>query len=89
MLSFNDIRELIAESFFDGNLDVAGIIMYIAVLAIVIVISRGAVFYALLVGMAATLLFTVMGILSTEIAILLIVVSVLGLAYTSRGIWRD
>ena len=88
MLSFNDLQDLIANSFFDGNMDVAGIVMYIAVLVVVITVSRN-VFYALLIGMAATLLFSVMGILSTEIAILLIIVSVLGLAYTSRGIWRD
>jgi len=62
--------------------------MYIAVLVLVITVSKN-VFYALLIGMAATLLFTTMGILSTEIAVLLIIVSVLGLAYTSRGMWRD
>lgn len=88
MLSVNEILDLIANTFFDGNVNLAGIVMYIAVLVLVITVSRN-VFYALLIGMAATLLFTTMGILSTEIAVLLIIVSVLGLAYTSRGMWRD
>ena len=88
MLSVNEILDLIANTFFDGNIDLAGIVMYIAVLVLVITVSKN-VFYALLIGMAATLLFTTMGILSTEIAVLLIIVSVLGLAYTSRGMWRD
>jgi len=88
MLSVNEILDLIANTFFDGNVNLAGIVMYIAVLVLVITVSKN-VFYALLIGMAATLLFTTMGILSTEIAVLLIIVSVLGLAYTSRGMWRD
>lgn len=88
MLSVNEILDLIANTFFDGDLNMAGIVMYIAVLVLVITVSKN-VFYALLIGMAATLLFTTMGILSTEIAVLLIIVSVLGLAYTSRSIWRD
>lgn len=88
MLSVNEILDLIANTFFDGNVNMAGIVMYIAVLVLVITVSKN-VFYALLIGMAATLLFTTMGILSTEIAVLLIIVSVLGLAYTARSIWRD
>ncbi len=89
MLSINEILDLIAGTFFDGNSDMAGIVMYIAVLVLVITVSKGNAFYALLVGMAATLLFSTMGVLSTEMAILLSIVSVLGMAYTARNIWRD
>lgn len=89
MLSFNDIQDLIANTFFDGSSDIAGIVMYIGILVLVLAITGGQAFYALIIGMAVTLLFSAVGIISTEITVLLIIVSVLGLAYTSRSIWKD
>ena len=88
MISFNDFQEILASSFFDGDLQIAGIIMYIGVMLLTIAVSKNA-FFALIIGMAVTLLFSVMGILTTEMTVLLIIVSVLGLAYTSRNVWRD
>ena len=89
MMSFNDIQNLIADNFFDGSSDLAGLVMYIGVLVLVLAITGGKAFYALIIGMAVTLMFSVVGIISTEITVLLIIVSVLGLAYTSRSIWKD
>lgn len=89
MLSFNDIQDLIAVNFFDGQADLAGMVMYLAVLGLILAITRGNAFYALIAGMGATMFFSAIGIISPEITILLIVVSVLGLAYTSRRIWSD
>lgn len=89
MLSFNDIQDLIADTFLDGNLELAGIAMFIVAIVLVYALSKGNTFMALIVGMGVTMFFTVLGILSTELTVLLIVVSVLGLAYASRNVWRD
>lgn len=88
MLSFNDIQELMADTFFDGSTEIAGIVIFITAILGILAITRNP-FYALVTGMGVTLLFTTIGILSTNIAILMIIVSVLGLAYTSRNVWRD
>ena len=88
MISFNDFQEILANSFFDGDLQIAGIVMYIGIMLLTIAVSKNT-FYALLIGMAATMLFSILGILNTEVTVLLIIVSVLGLAYTSRSVWRD
>ena len=88
MISFNDFQQILASNFFDGDLQIAGIIMYIGVILFTIAVSRST-FYALIIGLAATMLFSTLGILDTELTVLLIVVSVLGLAYTARNVWRD
>lgn len=86
MISFNELIELIGNSFFDGSFEIAGVVVYIMAILGVLALTKE-VFIALIVGMGITLLFSLMGVLSTEIAILMIIVSVLGLAYTSRNVW--
>lgn len=88
MISLNDFQNLLATTFLDGNMDVAGMVMYAIILLVVFGLTRN-VFHALVLGMAATMIFSALGILSVELTMLLIIVSVLGLAYTSRGIWKD
>ena len=86
MISFNELIELIGNSFFDGSFEIAGVVVYIMAILGVLALTKE-VLIALIVGMGITLLFSLMGVLSTEIAILMIIVSVLGLAYTSRSVW--
>ena len=86
MISFNELIELIGNSFFDGSFEIAGVVVYIMAILGVLALTKE-VFIALIVGMGITLLFSLMGVISTEIAILMIIVSVLGLAYTSRSVW--
>lgn len=90
MIGIDDLQQILADTFLDGNLDLAGIAIYIlAMLVIFSLTEEHSAFKALIVGMAVTMFFSLMGVLSTELTILLIIVSVLGLAYTSRAVWRD
>lgn len=90
MIGIDDLQQIIADTFLDGNLDLAGIALYIlAILATFALTEQNSGFKSLIVGMAVTMFFSIMGVLSTELTILLIIVSVLGLAYTSRAVWRD
>lgn len=89
MLSLQEIQELIANEFLDGSMELAGIGIFIMSVLIVFSLTHRNTFMALIVGMGVTMFFSLMGILSTELTILLIIVSVLGLAYSSRSIWRD
>jgi len=89
MLSLNDLQDLIGLNFFDGNSQIGGIVIYIAVLAVMLVLSKKNINTALILSLPVTLVFTTLGILSTDVSILLIIVTVLGLAYKTREIWRD
>lgn len=88
MLSLNDIEQIMADSFFSGSLEIAGVVIFLGAILAILAITRN-MFYALVVGMGVTLMFTMMDILSTNVAILMIIVSVLGLAYSARNVWRD
>lgn len=87
MISLNDLQDIMAQSFFDGNLAIAGIIIFAAVLCLVFALTRNTT-YALIISLPVTLIFSMLGILTTDLMILLIIVTVLGLAYTTRDIWR-
>lgn len=88
MLSIFDIQELVSTGFFDGNMQIAGIVMYILVLVAIFALTRKTT-QTLILALPVTLVFSVIGVLSTDLMILLIIVSVLGLAATAQKIWRD
>lgn len=89
MLSLNDLQDLIGLNFFDGNSQIGGIVIYIAVLAVMLVLSKKNINTALILSLPVTLVFTTLGILSTDVSILLIIVTVLGLAYKTKEIWGN
>lgn len=88
MITLNDLQTIIAGSFFDGNSVIAGIMIYCAVLALVFCTTRKTT-YALIIALPVTYVFSMLGILSNDVMILLIIVTVLGLAYTTRDVWKD
>lgn len=88
MLSLFDIQELVSTGFFDGDMQLAGICMYILVLVAIFALTRKTT-QTLIIGLPVTLVFSILGVLSTDLMILLIIVSVLGLAATAQKIWRD
>lgn len=88
MITLNDLQTILATSFFDGNSIIAGIVIYCAVLALVFCTTKKPT-YALIIALPVTYVFSLLGILTNDVMILLIIVTVLGLAYTTRSIWRD
>ena len=88
MISIQDIQDLIATGFLDGNLPIAGIAMYAVVLIAIFAMSRNTT-HTLLISLPVTLVFSMLGILTADIMILMIIVTVLGLALTTRDIWRS
>lgn len=84
MIQFSDIIDMIASTFFDGNVMVAGLVMLCCVLAVVMAISKSA-FTTLVIAIPAALIFSYLNLIPDQITIVLILVCVLGLAYTARG----
>lgn len=83
MITPQDIFQIIADGFFGGDIMTAGLVIYALVIIAVFVIMK-----SLIVGFVAmipiTLIFKGLGAISMELLIILIVVSVLGLAIASR-----
>ena len=87
MIQFNDIINLIGGSFFGGNTLVAGIVVLAIILAIVMAFSKSA-FTTLIVAIPATLVFAYLNLIPDEVTIVMLIVCVLGLAYTARGAFQ-
>ena len=86
MIEFSDISQIVADSFFGGDLQLAGLVMFSMALAIMFSNSKNA-FATLVLAMPVTFVFSSMGLLADDMLIILIIVIVLGLAYTGRNIW--
>lgn len=86
MIGINDFMQLLANTFLDGNSIIAGILIYAAVLMVILAFTKNTT-HSLLVSLPVTYIFSLLGILSADVMILLIIVTVLGLAFTTRKIW--
>lgn len=88
MISIQTIQDIIADEFFGGNLAIAGIVMYSAVMLLVFVLLKDKQ-TAMIISIPVTFIFSILGIVDTNLMLLLLIVAVFGLALQSRKIWRD
>lgn len=87
MISLSDFNGILANSFFDGSTTVAGLVIFTFVMLIIFSLVRS-LKTVLIIMLPVTLIFSVLGIISTDMMILLIIVAVLGLATAARDTWR-
>ena len=88
MIQFNDIIDMVGTTFFDGNTMVAGLVVLCIVLAMVMAFSKSA-FTTLIIAIPATLVFNYLNLIPDEITIIMILVCVVGLAYTAKGVFSQ
>ena len=87
MIQFDDIINLLGQTFFNGNTLVAGVVVLAVILAGVMAFSKSA-FTTLIVAIPTTLVFAYLNLIPDEITIVMLLVCVIGLAYTARGIFQ-
>ena len=87
MISIYDFQELLGTAFFDGDMKIAGMIMYVVVLMLIFALSKK-VNLSLILSVPITLIFGYIGALDTDLMVLLIILAVLGLAFTVRNVWK-
>ncbi len=87
MIGISDFQDLLAGAFFDGNTAIAGIIIYAVVMCVIFAATRN-ITHSLLISLPITLVFSMLGMLTTDVMMLLIIVTVLGLAYATKDTWR-
>lgn len=86
MVDYNQFVEVVADSFFDGNGEIAGLVIYAAVVLLMFSILTRLSMYAALIGiLPVTIAFSLLGTLSTDFTVLVIIVTILGLGvYSGR-----
>lgn len=87
MIQFTDVIQIVADSFFGGSLYVGGTIVLITVLAVIMVFSKK-IATTLLLGVPVVMIFAYLGVLPDEITLIMLVVIVVGLAYTTKDVFR-
>lgn len=88
MMDITELLQIMGDTFFGGNAELAGVVVYSILIMVVLALTRKA-FITLVVSLPITFVFSELKIIPTELMILLIIVAVLGMAYTSRNIWKD
>lgn len=83
----SDVQSILA-GFFDGDTTIAGIVMFVVILGAVFAIFRTPT-AVLVVMIPAALVLSLLGVVPTDILVILIIVAVLGLAMLARDSWRS
>lgn len=83
MITLTDIQYMLGDTFFNGDMSLAGLGLFAFALILVFVLTKN-VFQSLIIGLVFTGIFSFMGIVTTDMMVLLIIVIVLGLAMTAK-----
>lgn len=83
MITLTDIQYMLGDTFFNGDMSLAGLGLFAFALILVFVLTKN-IFQSLVIGLVITGIFSFMGIVTSDMMILLIIVIVLGLAMTAR-----
>ena len=87
MITLDQFQSLLSDQFFNGNDMIAGIIIFTVVILCIFVLTKKSSI-ALIIALPVTYVFNLMGFIAQDLMILLIIVTVLGLAYTTKDVWR-
>ena len=85
MITFNELADIIAGSFFGGSLTTAGLVLYILIMGAVFGFTKN-VFQTLIIAIPLTFMFSgpVLGLLPVDLVLILCIVMILGLAMVSK-----
>lgn len=84
MIDLNQFQSILADGLFSGNTTVAGLIIFVVVLAVIFVLLNKNIFASLVIAIPVAFVFSLLGLLGGDMLLLLIVVSVLGLATVGK-----
>ena len=87
MIQFTDLIQIIGDSFFSGSMYVAGVIVLITILAVIMAFSKKLT-TTMVLGIPIIMIFSYLRILPDEITLVMLIVIVLGLGYSARGVFR-
>lgn len=87
MISAQDFIDILAQSFFQGNTQIAGIVVFTAVLALIFLLfAQRNITIGLILTLPVTLVFSIMNILPQYLTIIVIIVTLLALINKFREI---
>ena len=85
MLQLADFQTLLADLLFGGDTTIAGLVMFATMIGLIFILIRNIV-ASLLITLPLTMVASNLGIISGDMMILLIIITVLGLGLTARSV---
>lgn len=85
MLQLADFQTLLADLLFGGDTTIAGLVMFAAMIGLIFILIRNIV-ASLLITLPLTMVASNLGIISGDMMVLLIIITVLGLGLTARSV---
>lgn len=89
MITLGQFQEILGDSLFEGDAAIAGIVIFAVTLAVIFVLMKKNTFASLLLAIPTAFVYSALGVLSTDMLVILIVVCVLGLATVSKKALGD
>lgn len=89
MITIEQFQDILGDSLFGGDVGIAGIVIFAATLAVVFVLLQKNTFASLLVAIPITFVYSALGVLSTDMMVIMIVICVLGMATVSKKAMGD
>lgn len=85
MLTLEEFTDIIGESFFNGDSAVAGIVVFSGVMLLLFgLFGKKSLIVPFALMLPVTLVFTTLKVIPESLTILLVIVSVMGLAYAAK-----
>lgn len=90
MISLQDIQDIIAQEFFNGNASIAGIVLYMAVMAVVVVFfAQKNLILAFALMLPVTLVFSIMGVLPEAFTLIMMIVFLIGVGMKFKQTYSE
>lgn len=84
MITLDQFVDIVADSLFSGDVAVAGVVIFVVTMAVVFMLMKRNVFASLVLAIPVTFVYSMLGVLSMDLTLILIVICVLGLATVSK-----
>lgn len=82
MITLSTVQEILAETFFDNDMAIAGMMMYIVFLGLAFGITKNLT-AVMVISVPLTLIFASMNILTGDLLIVMIIIIVVGIAISA------
>lgn len=89
MITIDQFQTILGDSLFGGDGTVAGIVIFAVTLAIIFVVLKKNVFASLLVTLPVSMIYSMVGVLSSDMMVIMIIVCVLGLVAVGKRTLGD
>ena len=84
MIQIYDVFQILADSFFNGSVQLAGVVILVAVLAFVMAFSKNLV-TTLVIAVPVIMMFAFLNYIPQEVGLVMLVIVALAIAFITRG----